>query len=557
MQRPAVRAADRPRIAGRLDSAEVTGPPTPIVGVTPRSAFVARARLWQALEKAYEVSFRGCEAGERRGLSGLIALGEQRPEADRSLPCLHAVGEEPASAARGEVRLGGSPRLDRRLRGRVLHEEFCAQPLSSPADGLEVLATVGGSPSWIGHPQRWRQTAASLPRELASDEVLRDRFRGERFLALLPILELLRHLSGPSAWQPPQPRAAFILDDPNLHWPSYGFADFGELADAGERHRFHLAIAAVPLDMWFSHPAAVRQFKRSRGLSLLIHGNDHLRCELGRERPERELLALVAQAQRRVARLERRTGLDVARVMAPPHGECSQQMLRALRRGGLDAACISRPYPWLAQPPATAPLAQWQVSDVPAGCAPVIPRFPLAGLAQDLCLRAYLDQPLVLYGHHWDLRRGLDSMLGLAELVNSFDVAWMGLGEIAAGNYLTREHGEERRLRLFTRRAEFDPPPQVERLLVTSAEDGGGEQDRELVEVRRAGSEPLSVALGQSFPLPPGTGPVELRLRAHDAIDLAGTPAPARSAWARPRRLLVEGRDRLQPLVSRVRPGSR
>jgi hypothetical protein len=526
------------------------------VGVAPRRELDARPRLWRALESVHDVRFCGVQPGAVEGLAGLILVGADVAESAGELPVLHMLGDEPAESARGEVSFGTAAPLDRRLRGAVLWEERCHDlPPVEAGDG-RVLASVAGRAVWTAQRGGWRQRAAAMPGELEAAEVLRDRFTAERFFALLPILELLRRAGSQSAWRPPPLRAAFVLDDPNLHWPVYGFADFAALATAGERDDFHVAVAAVPLDMWFSHPAAVRRFQHER-LSLLVHGNDHVRCELARDLPEREQLAVAAQAQRRVARLERRTGLPVARVIAPPHGECSQAMLRALRRSGFDAACISRPFPWLQRPPAHALSAQWQLADIGEGCVPVISRHPIGGVAQDVYLRAYLDQPIVLYGHHWDLRDGLQPLMELARLVNSLgDVEWMGLGEIAAGNYLTRRHGDELHVRLFTRRAELAPADGAAHLIV---EHGRAREDQDLVEVRRGGSAPQRVELGEAFATPPGTGPLSLRLIARDAVDVSDQRPPAWSAWARARRALVEARDRAQPAASRLRsvPGRR
>ena len=67
-------------------------------------------------------------------------------------------------------------------------------------------------------------------------------------------------------------------------------------------------------------------------LSLLVHGNDHVREELNRPRSDPEALALLAQALQRVAALETRAGVGVSRVMVAPHGLCTEQMMRAMLR---------------------------------------------------------------------------------------------------------------------------------------------------------------------------------------------------------------------------------
>ncbi len=562
---------------------------TPAVGVAPQSAFSSRPRLWQALESAYDVCFRalgsdghsgsgsgsggggggvGGQVGVNRldGLSAVIVLAG-RDAGGREVPLEHAavsllrfLDEEPREDAPGEVRMGGSASLDERFHGRSLRELRCAELEAVPDAGAgRVLASVDGRAVWTaaheGRDERWRQTASMMPLELGPQEVLRDRFGGERFLALLPILELLRQVQPASAgerWRQPPLRASIILDDPNLHWRSYGFADFTRLADTAERERFHVSIAAVPLDMWFSHPAAASLFRRRESLSLLVHGNDHLHGELARDLPPAELLRVAAQAQRRVARLERRTGLRVARVMAPPHGECSDEMLAALRRAGFDAACISRPYPWLERPPAHALTAQWALADVRPERVPVISRHPFAGLAQDIVLRAYLDQPLVLYGHHWDLAAGLDPLRELAALVNSLgEVRWMGLGGIAAGNYSTRTARRVQQVRMFTRHAQVELDDGVDAVLVQR------DDERDMLEISRGAAAPRQVRLGEPAAVPSGEGPLSLRMRACDEIDISRTPAPRRSAWAPLRRMLVEGRDRAHPLTARARRRAR
>ena len=47
-------------------------------------------------------------------------------------------------------------------------------------------------------------------------------------------------------------------------------------------------------------------------------------------------------------------------------------------------------------------------------------------------MRAFLDHPVVLYGHHEDLAGGLEPLARAAEAVNRLgDVHWMSMGDIA------------------------------------------------------------------------------------------------------------------------------
>ena len=98
-------------------------------------------------------------------------------------------------------------------------------------------------------------------------------------------------------------RAAFVFDDPNLRWRSYGFIDYRRLLAHADAHGYHVAMAMIPLDAGAAarrDARAVRASGRDR-LSLVFHGNDHVKHELlapARRRAPRSRMA--AQAVRRI-----------------------------------------------------------------------------------------------------------------------------------------------------------------------------------------------------------------------------------------------------------------
>ncbi len=161
---------------------------------------------------------------------------------------------------------------------------------------------------------------------------------------------------------------------------------------------------------------------------------------------------MLAQALRRLDRFEARTGLTVERVMIPPHGVCSMESMSAMLELGYEGVCTFWPFP---QPPgavpAGSPLAGWEPAQLLAGGLPVLPRYPLTGHPlEDLVLRAFLDQPLVVFGHHWDLADDLDRVAEVAAFVDGLGpVRWASASELARSNFLTRRDGEVMRLRMF------------------------------------------------------------------------------------------------------------
>jgi hypothetical protein len=532
------------------------------VGVSPAAQLESRPRLFAALEAALPVRFEGRATGAFAGLDALLVLGTggSKPAvAPAGLPSLTLALPEPGIPGKAHDHVyAAEAGLDSRLHDACLPDARLGEVLSeaeaSPGfEGATVLAACDGVPTWTRAGENER--ALLIPAELGPREALRERLCEERSAALLPLLHFLRARSEPIRWQPPAARAALLFDDPNLHWPSYGFVKLAELGAHARAHSYHVALATVPLDAWFAHPTALRALRESQGaISLLVHGNDHDGGELGRLATEEQAISLAAQALRRVGAFGRRTGVAVDRVMVPPHEACSQATLGGLRRCGFEAIAMTRPYPWvefephswLARPEDAGALAGWGPVELVEG-VPVLLRHPIAGRsAAELTLRAFLDQPLILYGHHEDALGGPEALLEAVEEVNRVTPArWCSLSEIAATSFETRQSGSQLSVRLLTRRARIEIPVGIEEVTVELPAVGIGPDDPTLqVEERHVKpGEPLAVEPGSSL---------EITASPNDAIDPAAVPAPRRRPLAVARRLASEGRDRLRPLASRT-----
>jgi hypothetical protein len=533
------------------------------VGVTPAEQLESRPRLFAALEAALPVRFEARATDAVGDLDSLLVLGngDSAPvAAPAGLPSLTLASPEPDGPGKGLDNIcTAAEALDPRLHGAVLPDQRLDEALRGATaaladEGATVLATCDGVPTWTRNGES--ESALLVPAELSPREALRERLCDQRSAALLSLLHFLRTRTEAIRWRPPAARACLLFDDPNLHWPSYGFVKLAELGAHARQHRYHVALATVPLDTWFAHPTALRALRDSNGaISLLVHGNDHDGGELGRVATEADAVSLSAQALRRVGAFGRRTGVAVDHVMVPPHEACSQATLSGLRRCGFEAITMTRPYPWvefephswLARPEDAGPLVGWGAAEFVEG-VPVLLRHPIAGRSRaELTLRAFLDQPLILYGHHEDALGGPEALLEAVEGVNCLGATtWSSLRDIAATSFETRQSGSRLAVRLLNRRAQIEIPAGIDELTVEIPATGieSGRQLLRIAGERADLGEPLAVEPGSSL---------AIDLSPIDAIDPAAVPAPRRRPLAVARRLASEGRDRLRPLAGRVR----
>jgi hypothetical protein len=509
------------------------------VGVFPAAALDDRPRLFGALALAFACEFLPMRGdGDPGGVDAIVAFGPVEPAgAVARVPVLRLPHQPDVRHAPGVIRFADTPHLDRWLRDRTMEDERAAAlPGLGPDGAGEVIATGPAGPVWRTVPAEGPlvQEACACPAELRPGERLKDRLRAGAFFSLLPLVQLLRDLSG-QAWQRPPARASFIFDDANLHSTSYGFIDYPALATHARRHGYHAAIATIPLDARFARADAVDCFRPAAPLSLLVHGNNHTRRELDDSGDEEHAARVVATVVRRVHALEARTGLRVARVMSPPHAQISETVMAALLAAGFEATCY-----WGTTDGDARALDGWHPADLHLGGGlPGTHRLFLDASADEMALRLFLDQPLLLSGHHTDLRQGLDLLGDCVRRVNALgDIRWPPLVDLLRQSLRWRRDGDALRVVPFTRRLRLDLPPGVSRL---SVEWPGGRADDPRVAVSRSGA-PVD-GLGADG------GSVDVDLMPPAPSDAPGAqPLPLRP-WPVVRRCMTEGRDRLMPLI--------
>jgi hypothetical protein len=455
--------------------------------------------------------------------------------------------------------LGRRDALDRPLRGQVLSEADRGPPAPVPAaDGWQVLATADDRPVWaagrVGTSGAERQVAAAVPAELGDREYLRDHLTVGRFWSLLPLVHFLKRVTGGDSPRSAPLQACIVIDDPNVRWASYGCVNFPDLAKDARDCGYHVAVATIPLDLVIPGHRAVGVFRESSAhLSLAVHGNDHVHRELDRPRNPGQADRMVLSATTRVARFERRAGIRVERVMCPPHGACGAYALGALFRHGFFGLFASRPFPWDAFAAQHRwRLGGWLPAQLAEGGLPVVPRYSLDRNLDDLVFRAFLQQPLVVYCHHGDVRDGLDPFRAVAARIAQLgEVSWTSLASITRRNALWSESDGGAIVTLYSRDLHLPAlRATAVRIEVPRIFGKGGPLNLVVNGVGRIAEADGHGRFSLEVVVPPDVPGLHVRIVGPD-----GAAAPAARdwlprAWPLARRTLTESRDRALPLVA-------
>jgi hypothetical protein len=483
--------------------------------------------------RAAEAFERGMDAFVFSQPSGAIELHENASVTFSNETVLHP------AFANARVPLGGA----RRVAELPATERDCT--LAS-RDSL-ILWLVRSNAKAVLH------TVALGPPELREDELLWSYLQPQNWLGLLPLLHFLQRLTAPMDWSPCSQRACFMFDDPNLHSLRYGHLNFAAIARQAKVHNYHVALATVPLDAWYAARKPVELFhKHPESLSLLIHGNDHVRNEFAQDYGEGEALRILAQALTRIAGLELRTGLKVSRVLAAPHGGCSESMMAQMLRLPLDGACVSVMPTIRCNPRKVWPL-DFGLSPVcfMAGGFPVIRRFHLRYGLPFLRFAAFLGQPIVAYGHHEDCADGLGRLADVADTVNGWGTTdWTDPESIFTGHYRTRREDSLLHVKMCARRVRVTVPEGVSHVLVERPDgcEAATECKVKLADTAEAEARPWA----SPFPV---VSPTKLKVSISLArlVDPATVGQPGYRVWPSVRRALSVGRDRVAPVLRSVR----
>jgi len=288
----------------------------------------------------------------------------------------------------------------------------------------------------------------------------------------------------------------------------------------------------------------------------LMHGNDHTWGEMLVENGSAAgYLVRAAQALRRMERLEQRHGLELFKIMEPPHGLIAEGMFRHLLSLGYEAVLGSTQR--LIQ---HNPAAGWHTnfgldrSQFLGGGLPVIPRIMMSPRwRNDVLLAAFLRQPIVIAAHHWDLADGDKLLVEIADMINDLKLAtWTSPSGIVRTNYMELRRADGLSVKLYSRRIHLAIPSGVKSLWLHRPWLHG-RQAEELI-IHHSGQE-IFRATGPAILGPiPVESPCRLEVYCPPAnpVDHRSVVSPGPALWPVLRKVLMETRDRSTPWRYRV-----
>lgn len=551
------------------------------IGVVCSTEFDTYRRLFLALSSLFPVEFRKIERDSYAESDALVLFDSSRKAGTktaasgiRSLVFLNT-GAKTVHSTSARVRFGSPPNLHPYFHNQTLMDEDVKELIPvTPLPCEEPVASKAGHVFWIYRSEA--QSAVDFvtvaPPKLADDQYLCQHLQAGQFLRLLPLFHFLHELTRDIAWVAPPLRASLMLDDPNLHGESYGFINFRDLVRHAKAHNYHVSFGTIPIDAWRIHSKTASIFRENPvEVSLLIHGNNHTCKELVTCRSDASRMELLAQAFRRIEKLEMRLGLEVSRVMSAPHSACTTNMLNFMLQLGYEAVCI----PWdslFRYNPHDSwnPTTGLNLVDFQGGGLPVMTRVRLRpewnpqlrcypDWKTGIIISAFLSQPVIPLGHHLDAEGGMEFFAQVAETINCLgNVKWMDMKGISRSNYMTRVEGKRLQIKMYSRRITFSVPEGIQEVSVERPwlpEDS----ETELLLCKLPQSETLELPSGkvsEGIAVQP-RGVVEIITVPKKTRHYSDLPSPPFSPWPFARRFLTQGRDRVLPILFARKRGLR
>jgi hypothetical protein len=263
------------------------------------------------------------------------------------------------------------------------------------------------------------------------------------FAEIAPMMIFTKYSAAARGWHVLQHYANLTIDDPWLHEP-YGHLAYKELLSEMERHNFHTTIAFIPWNYDRSQANVVELFRNHpEKFSICVHGDNHDHKEFD-DFGTKSLAVQTAAIKQSLARMEQfraLTGIPYDHVFVFPHNIGSESILEELKSYNFIATINSLNVP-IDRPRPVSPLFPLRPVTLSFGDFPSVSRYSAAMTTPSsfIGINAFLDNPILFYGHQDLYTKGVGAFDNIADEVNKRQPAtlWRSVGEVAKHLYLVR-----------------------------------------------------------------------------------------------------------------------
>jgi hypothetical protein len=534
----------------------------PEIIVAPASEYWKRIRLFTTLGRAMEVSFISEDNTRRHVADARISFIDKSdrktkyPIHNMEIVLPHLEEKERTS----RIQISNAQSLYPPLRRSSFSETYSSFPAAiSVKEGDIIMAESDGRPIWLREQgaETITEVVSIHLEELQEEELLKERWCEGNSFSLLPLIHFVRTVLERHGFVPPAPRATFIIDDVNLRAFSYGCVHIPTMIQLAEKYNFHFVLATIPFDLrWNSKKVMQFVKERNKRISLAIHGNNHHRSELNRGKSKEYALMSMAQAIRRTERFEKRYGLPISRILIPPFGIYSDNIVRVLRSLEVEAICASHPGPWSPGQKASHNsrenrLQRWFPADFFEGMPILHRRLTIKDVSLDL----FLGQPLIIYFHHDDFKEGYERICDMAAFINRLDdIHWCSLRQIGESNYEVRHEKNSLRVRAFSRRFNILIPDGTDHLSIELPDTTDIVQGTTVNANDRSYEMNIKERVSEPPPIPVKAGAMfNFTIRDPLPNDPRNIQTPPISLYSPIRRIMTEARDRGLSLVYKIK----
>jgi hypothetical protein len=260
------------------------------------------------------------------------------------------------------------------------------------------------------------------------------------------MMMFVKYIAGDGGWHAVHHYANLTIDDPWLREP-YGHVSYSGLLRQMEAHNFHTTIAFIPWNYDRSQPGVISLFRHHpERFSIAVHGDNHDHKEFTNygSKPLEGQVSGMVQSLARMEKFKELTGLSYDRVMVFPHSIAPLQTVSALGTHGYLATVNESNIPQNEKTPTSKSFWLRPIT-LSYGGVPSISRQSISVPITPayIAVNAYLDNPLLFYGHTQDFAGGITSFNQIADAINKIqpDTEWRSLGDLVEHFYLVKEHG--------------------------------------------------------------------------------------------------------------------